>query len=274
MALQFASIASGSNGNCYYLGNENEAILIDAGISYREIERRMKRMNLDILKIKAVFVSHEHSDHIRGIESLIKKFALPVYLNEKTYNACRFNLDAGSKMFFTNGDEINVGDLLITTFSKRHDAVDGCSFKISLNEYHVAVITDVGIACENVKRVFGECNAIILESNYDEEMLDKGLYPYHLKQRIKSHVGHLSNNQALELFTNYRTEKLSHLILGHLSQNNNSAQLVESIFTPYKNDLIIEVASRYHEGKVHTLSETLKSNQFIVKKGTQQLNLF
>lgn len=122
MSLFITSLNSGSNGNCYYAGNEHEAILIDAGISCREIEKRMKRLELNILNLKAIFISHEHSDHIRGVHVLAKKYQIPVYATERTANASNISHDYNPVIFFDPTEKIVVGKLIITAFRKAHDA--------------------------------------------------------------------------------------------------------------------------------------------------------
>ena len=200
MSLYITSLNSGSNGNCYYVGNETEAVLVDAGISCREIEKRMKRLNLSMQKVKAVFVSHEHSDHIRGLCTLSKKYQLPVYITSATLFHSAVPLDQQFVTSFNAHEPVTIGNLSITAFPKQHDASDPYSFTITCDEVKVGVFTDIGVPCKNVVRYFKECHAAFLEANYDDEMLDKGGYPYHLKKRISGANGHLSNKQALDLF--------------------------------------------------------------------------
>lgn len=253
MSLYISSLNSGSNGNCYYVGNETEAVLIDAGISCREIERRMKRLELSIQNVKAVFVSHEHSDHIRGIPSLVKKYQLPVYITTPTLRFGRLYLQNHLVKNFHPHNAVCIGKLKITAFPKFHDAADPYSFVVCHEQATVGIFTDIGLPCENVIYHFKECNAAFLEANYDDEMLDKGHYPFHLKKRIRGGQGHLSNKQALELFKNHRSSFMTHLLLSHLSQNNNSPQLVEEIFKQHANGVQMIVASRYEETQVYKI---------------------
>lgn len=247
MSLYIASLNSGSNGNCYYVGNEKEAILVDAGISCRETEKRMKRLGLLMERVKAVVVSHEHSDHIRGIHSLVKKFRLPVYITTPTLQNGRLFLDKQYIKTFSGYNPFVIGDLVITAFPKLHDACDPYSFTISNGSVKVGVFTDIGYPCEHLIRHFSECNAAFLEANYDEEMLDKGNYPWHLKKRIRGGKGHLSNKQALDLFMKYRPPFMSHLLLSHLSQNNNCPQLVQDLFDSHCGNVKMVVAPRFEE---------------------------
>ena len=254
MSLFISSLNSGSNGNCYYIGNEKEAVLVDVGISCREIEKRMKRLNLSMQKVKAVFISHEHTDHIRGLHSLVKRHKLPVYITTPTLRFGRLYLDYDVTRNFSAHETISVGELRVTAFPKLHDASDPYSFTISYNNINVGVFTDIGLPCENVINHFKQCHAAFLESNYDDELLDKGNYPYHLKKRIRGERGHLSNKQALELFKRHRPSFMTHLLLSHLSQNNNSPELVEALFTQHADGVKMIVASRYEETPVYHIA--------------------
>lgn len=250
MALFITSLNSGSNGNCYYVGNETEAILVDAGISCREIEKRMKRLGLLMEKVKAVFISHEHSDHIKGLTVLVKKYRLPVYITDATRLSGRLEFEISLMNLFNAHEEVSIGDLSVTAFPKFHDASDPYSFVISCNNIYVGVFTDIGRLCKNVIQYFKRCHAAFLEANYDEEMLQNGNYPFHLKKRISGGLGHLSNREALQLFISHRPKFMSHLLLAHLSKNNNSPELVQEIFDAHAENVKITIASRFCETEV------------------------
>lgn len=232
MALHIASLNSGSNGNCYYIGNSREAVLVDAGISCRETERRMSRLGLSMQKVKAIFVSHEHTDHISGIPALVKKYQLPVYITHTTLLNGGFALEPHLTMPFSAHLPVQVGDLQVHAFTKQHDASEPHSFTIRYNNITVGVFTDIGVACGNLVHHFRQCHAAFLEANYDTDMLEKGRYPFFLKKRISGGKGHLSNAQALELFTLHKPAFMSHLLLAHLSKDNNDPQLVQRLFKP------------------------------------------
>src|SRR5690606_31144455 len=224
MALFVCSLNSGSNGNCYYIGNEEEAILIDGGISCRETEKRLKRAGLSLQKVKAVFVSHEHGDHIHGIPALTKKHKLPVYITSGTLPNCNFTIAEDLIYTFNAQEPVHIGNLIIRGFPKLHDARDPHSFIVSCKDVNVGIFTDIGSVCENVKHHFKQCHAAFLESNYDDHMLETGRYPYSLKNRIRGGKGHLSNVQAMRLFVDHRPSFMSHLFLSHLSRDNNSPE--------------------------------------------------
>jgi phosphoribosyl 1,2-cyclic phosphodiesterase len=250
MSLSITSLNSGSNGNCYYVGNDKEAVLIDAGISCRETEKRMMRLGLSMNKVKAIFVSHEHSDHIRGIPVLAKKYKLPVYITSKTLAHCYFNVELEQVKSFEAHRPTTIGSLTITAFSKFHDAIEPHSFVVSCNEIKVGVFTDIGVPCKHLTHYFDQCHAAFLEANYDEELLDKGGYPIYLKNLIRGGKGHLSNKQALQFFTTYRPKHLTHLVLSHLSKHNNCPDLVYNLFTEHAAGTKIVVATRYNETEV------------------------
>ncbi|AHM58462.1 beta-lactamase [Flammeovirgaceae bacterium 311] len=253
MQLFITSLNSGSNGNCYYVGNEQEAVLIDAGISCRETEKRLKRLGLSMDKVKAIFVSHEHSDHIRGIPVLAKKYQLPVYITPGTLRNARLSPYNSLAVPFEAFQAVQIGELSVTAFPKFHDAADPHSFVVSHGATRVGIFTDIGAPCENLIHYFRQCHAAILEANYDDVLLEKGSYPYFLKNRIRSGHGHLSNKQALALFTAYKPSFMSHLLLAHLSKDNNCPELVKEIFTEYAGSTEIVVASRFMETSVFTV---------------------
>lgn len=277
MKLQLASLNSGSNANCYYIGNDKEAVLIDAGLSCRETEKRMKRLQLDMKQIKAIFISHEHGDHIAGLEVLSKKHQLPVYITPRTLANSNLKLETHLINNFSANKTITIGDLQILPFTKSHDADDPHSFTVSAFGLNVGVITDIGYACKQVLNHFANCHAAFLESNYCEEMLMNGGYPYHLKQRISGDEGHLSNKQALDVFLNYKAPHLQLLLLSHLSKNNNKPEIVEKLFAPHAGNVQVVVASRYQESEVFTLNGKQASqirSARKIKHNDLQLKLF
>lgn len=261
MALQICSLNSGSNGNCYYLGNDQEAVLVDVGLSCREVENRMHQLGLSVKKVKAIFVSHEHSDHIRGIPRLSKKYNLPVYITPATKRGGRLLLSGQPVFPFEVHKPIQVGAISVTAFPKFHDASDPCSFIVECRDIRVGVFTDLGKCCDQLIRYFQKCHAAILESNYDITMLESGSYPYYLKRRIRGGLGHLSNDEALSLFKNYRPAHMSHLILGHLSKENNCPELVRKLFSGCAGNTQITVASRDAATQVFTISHSSTSQQ-------------
>ena len=278
MSLYIASLNSGSNGNCYYVGNHTDAVLVDAGISCRETERRMKRLGLSMQKVRAIFVSHEHSDHINGLAVLSKKYQLPVYITPATLQSSRLQLEHHLVKSFRAYEPVTIGEITISAFPKFHDAAHAHSFVVTCNDITVGVFTDIGVPCNHLTDHFAKCHAAILETNYDEDMLKNGRYPYHLKRRISGGMGHLSNKQALEVFLAYRPRYMSHLLLGHLSRDNNNPELVYELFSKHANGTEIVVASRYEETAVYhiTGSKILEKIALspVVEGGQLQYRLF
>jgi len=263
MSLYIASLNSGSNGNCYYIGNDQEAILVDAGISCRETERRMRRLGLPLDRVKAIFISHEHDDHIRGLEVLSKRYQLPVYITIPTLQSARTRLEPEGIRSFTAHKPTVIGELEVTAFPKSHDASDPCSFVITYRHLRIGVFTDIGHVCEQVIHHFRQCHAVFLETNYDEQMLEEGRYPYPLKRRIRGGEGHLSNRQALELFMAHRPAYMSHLLLSHLSQDNNRPELVRELFEQEAGGVRIIVASRYEETEVYVIDAVEDGSEMV-----------
>src|SRR5688572_11662757 len=260
MGLFIASLNSGSNGNCYYVGNGQEAILVDAGISCRETERRMQRLGLSMQTVKAIFVSHEHTDHISGIPVLAKKYRLPVYITDATLYHGGLTIHKEQVIGFKPYEPVQIGNLAVQAFPKKHDAAEPHSFIVNGNNVNIGIFTDIGSPCDHVIMHFKQCHAAFLEANYDEEMLEKGSYPRHLKNRIRGERGHLSNKQALEVFTKYKPAYMSHLFLSHLSKDNNSPQLVQQLFNEHAGDTQIIVASRFEETAVYQVKAAFDAN--------------
>jgi phosphoribosyl 1,2-cyclic phosphodiesterase len=273
MSLSIASLNSGSNGNCYYIGNANEGILVDAGISCRETERRLKHLGLSIKMVKAIFITHEHSDHIHGLPKIIKRHFLPVYMTPLTRSTLKVGWREIPSKPIKAYEPITIGGLTITAIPKFHDAVDPHSFVVSHNNINVGVFTDTGRHCENLIKSFGQCHAAFLESNYDEFMLERGGYPQHLKDRIRKGFGHLSNNEALQLFLNHKPAYMSHLILSHLSANNNKPEIVDKMFSSVAGEIEVIIASRKKETKLYHIDGSIKAKKPEENQKTQ-LSLF
>lgn len=244
MALFTASLNSGSNGNCYYVGNNNEAILVDAGLSCRETEKRIKLLGLAMQKVKAIFISHEHTDHIKGVAALAEKYQLPVYITKKTPRNGGLHFSKHLVHPTAPHEPIAIGELSIIAFPKFHDAVDPHSFIIRYNNITIGVFTDIGRPCDQLIAHFKLCHAAYLEANYDEEMLHNGRYPYFLKNRIRGGNGHLSNKEALEIFIRHKPAFMTHLFLAHLSRDNNNPELAQKLFQQHANGTEIVIASR------------------------------
>ena len=251
--VEVCALASGSNGNCYYIGNKESAVLIDAGLSRRQILERMKKVGLNISKVKAIFISHEHTDHARGVRVLSNKQGIPVFMTQITFNNSRQENRPEKYRSMIHDEWIKIGDIEVKPFSKLHDAVDPCSFLVRVHDLHIGVLTDIGNPCENVISNFKICDVAFLETNYDEKMLLEGPYPAYLKYRVSSSKGHLSNNQAISLIDDHAGDNLTHIFLSHISQENNHPDVIMNSFEKYNGRYNILLTNRYAPTKVFEL---------------------
>ena len=232
--IEICALASGSNGNCYYIGNKEDAILVDAGINCKQIMIRMNAKGLDPHKIRAIFITHEHNDHVCGARVFAKKLDIPVYMTNRPV-AVRF-VDPNQPVMLI--------PFIIHPVLKNHDATEPTSFRVELQGINVGVFTDIGLPCSNVIAHMKHCHALFLETNYDEKMLWEGSYPYHLKQRVASDVGHLSNLQAVNLLSEHAGPELKWVLLSHLSGENNTPQIAYDALKHFEDRFKIVITSR------------------------------
>jgi len=219
-------LASGSRGNAIYVSDGRTAILIDAGLSGIELQRRMAAKGLDPGSLDAILVSHEHADHIQGVGVLSRRFGLPVHISDTTREASKKVLGKLAAIRpFCCGEPFFIGDLVVHPFSISHDAVDPAGFTIRCNGSKMGVATDLGIATSVVKTHLQACDILILEANHDDRMLIDGPYPWPLKQRIRGRSGHLSNEDAATLLSTLQHDRLAHVVLAHLSEENNTPDI-------------------------------------------------
>lgn len=231
MNLTFFSFGSGSCGNCYYLATDTDAILIDCGIGIRRIKKNMLEYGLKIGKVKGMIITHDHADHIKSAGKLSREYAIPVYTTPIIHDGMDRNWQSSVKIPVENRHHIykeepfEIGSFRITAFSLPHDASENVGYYIEVGDYRFTVMTDVGDVTENVRNYIQKSTHLILEANYDEEMLQQGRYPEILKERIVSGHGHLSNKKsAIALAENFH-EHLKHVWLCHLSEENNHPEL-------------------------------------------------
>jgi phosphoribosyl 1,2-cyclic phosphodiesterase len=240
--MQICTLASGSKGNSIYISNGDTAILIDAGLSGVEIERRLKSKNIPIASIDAIVVSHEHADHIQGVGVLSRRYDLPVYLSPQTDATASAQLGKIRQIrHFCCGMDFSINTLTVRPFSISHDASDPAGFTIGSNGKKIGIATDLGIATAMVKNHLKDCRCLVIEANHDLRMLEQGPYPWPLKQRIKGRTGHLSNESSRELLMEILDENLSHVILGHLSETNNTPEIALRVVTEHLTDTRINI---------------------------------
>lgn len=244
--LKTALIASGSKGNSIFVTTSSVNILIDAGVSMKRIFDSLDFLGYPPSLLNGIFVSHEHSDHIRSIGAICRKLRVPLYITRKTY---QYSLKTIKEVpiepiFFEPGDLVTVGDMEIKTFSSSHDAVDGSNFVITQtnnDNAKLGLITDLGYPPAMTLQMLKNCTTVILESNHDIKMLMEGPYPWELKQRIKSRLGHLSNEQAVGVVNAILHSGLKQVILAHLSETNNLPDIAYKTMSDYVNSIGVDM---------------------------------
>ncbi|MCR5100530.1 MAG: MBL fold metallo-hydrolase [Butyrivibrio sp.] len=256
--MRFASLCSGSSGNCTYVGSESTHILVDAGTSKKRIEEGLKTLDLGLSDIDAVFVTHEHSDHINALHTILKKYDIPVYATNGTIQGIKKSdkkNDMINSEFITikADNKVYVKDLVINPMTIMHDAAEPVGFRISYGNKKVAVATDLGCYSDYTIECLKDMDAILIEANHDVRMLQAGPYPYPLKRRILGEKGHLSNDMSSELVNKLLNDHMKAIILGHLSKENNMPELayetvrvgIDMADNPYKSsDFHLIVADR------------------------------
>ncbi len=256
--MKFCSIASGSSGNCIYAGSAATSVLIDAGISGRRIEQGLSGIDQSMADIDGILVTHEHSDHIKGIGVLARRYGIPVYATAGTHKALSQMTSVGKipegLANVIRADHVfQIGDLTISPFIISHDAAEPVGYRIAHNGKSCAVATDMGCWDDYTVGQLKELDVLLLESNHDVHMLQAGPYPYYLKRRIMGERGHLSNETAGRLLSEILHDRIRQICLGHLSRENNYEALayetvrdeVTMSDTPYKaDDFRITIAHR------------------------------
>lgn len=217
-------LASGSRGNSVFVSTQDTAVLIDAGLSGIELQRRMAAVGQSPDCLKAIIITHEHTDHVKGAGVLSRRFDIPVYITKQTYQACTSLGKIADLRFFECGTSFEVSSVTVNPFSISHDARDPAGLTLSHNTQKIGIATDLGVVTNLVRSHLREANLLYLESNHDPHMLINGTYPWHLKQRIKSRTGHLSNADARDLVGELAHAGLRHVILAHLSEENNQPE--------------------------------------------------
>lgn len=257
-ALRFCLLASGSKGNAIWVEGADQAVLIDSGLAGKELKRRLATAGLDIQKLQAIIVSHEHRDHIQGVGVLARSLHLPVYLNAPTRKQAETLLNKVETQLFRTGSDFVIGSLTIQPFAVSHDCADPVGFTFVRNGIKLGLATDLGVATRLVQQRLSGCHALILEANHDPQMLIDGPYPWELKQRVRSRHGHLSNFDTAELLAAVSHSRLQHVVLAHLSETNNHPDLaletVRAAFSAAPPELNLSAASQDQPGQVFEIS--------------------
>ncbi len=262
--FNFCSLYSGSSGNSLFVETENTKLLIDAGVSSRKIENALLDMNIEPSSLDGILITHEHSDHVQGLGTFSKKFDLPVFVNQETLDAMpkqRDKINGNNIKTFKVSDKFSIKDLDIKPFSIPHDAINPCGFNIWKDDKKISIATDIGHMTNDILKSLEESLFVMLESNYDPEVLRCSSYPFPLKSRIAGPTGHLSNEMAGKTISYLLQSGLKNAMLGHLSKESNFPELAyqtvmdeligNSSFTA--NSIGLNVASRDCSSKLITI---------------------
>ncbi|MBT7369340.1 MAG: MBL fold metallo-hydrolase, partial [Gammaproteobacteria bacterium] len=243
---------SGSKGNSTLIDDGDTCVLIDLGFSLKESVRRLARLEKTPSDIDAILVTHEHADHIHGVAAFARKFKTPVYLTHGTYQPKQMG-ELPKLNLISCHEPFALGSFQVSPVAVPHDAKEPCQYVLSSCGFSVGVLTDLGHVTPHVKACYRDCNALLLECNHDLEMLQNGPYPYPLKQRVSGDYGHLNNQQAVELLTDMNLGGLQKLVISHVSEQNNLAELAVSAVEPHLVDWAGElIVADQHEGIVWT----------------------
>lgn len=245
--LNFCSLYSGSSGNSLFVETENTKLLIDAGVSSKKIETALNELSVNPTDINGILVTHEHSDHVQGLGTFAKKFHLPVFVNQKTLDAMpkqKEKLEEKYIHFFNLNEKFEIGDLKIKPFAIPHDATNPCGFNIMKEDKKISIATDIGHMTKEIMKHLENSLFLLLEANYDPEVLMYSRYPYPLKNRIAGPTGHLSNELAGKTIAYLLQSGLQEAMLGHLSKESNFPELA------YKTVVEELMASRHHENSL------------------------
>lgn len=256
--LKFISFSSGSSGNCYYLATCEDGLIIDSGLGIRTLKKYCRDYGVSLASVHNVLVTHDHADHVKSVGNLSIDYNLPVYTTGKVHEGIIRNYCVSKKIPHDNirviekGQTYKIGGFLVTPFEVPHDSSDNVGYRIEAEGVVFCLITDAGSITDEMKRQISEANYLVIEANHDEEMLECGPYPNHLKKRILSNIGHLSNKNCGIVIAENMTEKLRMVWLCHLSEENNHPELarktVESVLKSYGiivgKDIQMEVLKR------------------------------
>ena len=258
------SLASGSSGNSIYVGSEQTAVLVDVGINCKGLCLALDSRGLSPADLSGILITHEHSDHVKGLDVFAKRYSTPIYINQKTWNRLRPRLKYAELMdvrIVENDSQFVVGDIEVKSFSTPHDAVDSMGFRLNTGRHVVSVFTDLGKTNERLIDAVAGSDLIYIEANYDPDMLKNGPYPWDLKQRISGEFGHLSNLDCADGILELLNRGTSRFVLSHLSEHNNFPELAELTVNrilleagaKHGSDFQMNVAPRYTPGEVFEL---------------------
>ncbi len=232
--MRFASIGSGSRGNATVINHKQTTVLVDCGFSAREVEKRIQQLKIEPSELAAILVTHEHADHISGVRVLARKYNLPVYATAGTAGSLSADMAALIQPISCH-ESFDVGELHVTPFPVPHDAREPSQFVFDDGQRRLGLLTDVGSITPLIEETLSGCDALMLEANHDLDMLQKGVYPEHLKQRVGGRLGHLNNVQSASLLKKIDTSRLQHLVAMHISEKNNAVDIVTPLLAEAMN---------------------------------------
>ena len=266
--MRLCSIASGSSGNCIYVGSDTTHLLVDVGISGKRTEAGLKELDLSMRDIDGIFITHEHADHIAGLGVLVRKYEIPIYATKGTINAIKNSNAVGEipdELFcpISADEKIVIKDLVCNPMRISHDAAEPVAYRIQHGKKRVGIITDLGNYNDYTVESLKGMDALLLEANHDVNMLQVGPYPYYLKQRILGDRGHLSNERAGQLLCSLLHDKLQSVMLGHLSKENN---LPELAYEAVRVEVTMTKLKEKEEGSVHTDIETSDFPMYVASR--------
>jgi len=227
MSLEVCVLASGSSGNAIYVASEKTRLLVDAGLSAKQIALRLEEIGVPVESLNGICVSHEHGDHINGLRVLQKRHGVDIYANAGTFQGIQRQVksDEIKVKIFQTGSAFHIGNISIEPFSVPHDAYEPVGFRLQTQSCAVGIVTDLGMTTTLVREKLKGCNALVIEANHDEDLLQEAARPWSLKQRIRSRQGHLSNIDAAQLIVESASENLEHVFLFHLSSDCNTPEI-------------------------------------------------
>ena len=267
--VKFLSLASGSSGNCYFLGTDTDGILIDAGIGIRTIKKTLKDYNIDMGTIRAVFVTHDHAAHIKAVGHLGEKHNIPIYTTPEIHYGIRRSYCVTEKLtaphiFYIEKEQpISIADFEVCCFEVPHDGTDNVGYCIRIFGKTFVFLTDLGHISEVVASYIARANYLVIEANYDREMLKTGPYPLHLKQRIESPNGHMCNRDTAEFLANHLHEGLKNIWLCHISKDNNHPELAFKTFEMVFKEKNIQIGK---DVQLAVLKRTTPSNLYFFEE--------
>jgi len=226
--MRFASLGSGSRGNAMLIEAGSTRVLLDNGFAAREVECRLEQIGVEPDSIDAIVVTHEHQDHIKGVGAYARRYSLPVWMTSGTNRQNRCGVLPEVMLFNPHESGFQIGDLNVTPFPVPHDATEPVQFVFAAQGRRLGILTDIGFYTPHISEILQSCDALFLECNHDVDMLVKGPYPPVLQRRVAGNLGHLSNDQAADFLRQFDLERLQHLVAAHLSEKNNSPDLVRS----------------------------------------------